>query len=196
MRPGAPCRSRIPIPSTASSGGYSHVFAHNGEFDERLNRIPIGRFRPIGQTDSERAFCVLLARLEDLWLTAAGVPSLGQRIAIVSELACELRALGPANFLYADGDALFVHADARRHEPGGPLRPPGLHVLTRRCRAEHEDAPDQPVQVVSKERHVDEQEILLVASVPLTGESWTPMAAGELLVARRGRIEEYALSGA
>jgi glutamine amidotransferase len=32
---------------------------------------------------------------------------------------------------YADGDALFAHAD-RRHQSSGAIAPPGLHLLERR----------------------------------------------------------------
>jgi predicted glutamine amidotransferase len=34
-----------------------------------------------------------------------------------------------------------------------------------------------------------EQEVLLVASVPLTHETWVPLAEGEILVARQGCIQ-------
>ncbi|TSA41694.1 MAG: hypothetical protein D4R58_01075 [Betaproteobacteria bacterium] len=34
-----------------------------------------------------------------------------------------------------------------------------------------------------------EQEVVLVASVPLTREEWVPLAEGDILVARQGRIQ-------
>lgn len=33
-----------------------------------------------------------------------------------------------------------------------------------------------------------EQEVVLFASVPLTAEAWVPLAAGEIVVAQRGRV--------
>jgi putative membrane protein len=85
----------------------------------------------------------------------------------VAQFAAALRALGPANFLYSDGDALFIHGHRRRHLAGAPAVPPGLHLLCRRC------APGQ--------------QVVLAASVALTSEpGWQPLAEGELVVAQRG----------
>ena len=55
---------------------------------------------------------------------------------LVAAFAAHLRELGPANFIYADGDATFAHA--HRRNQGGELgiRPPGLHLLCRRCTGE------------------------------------------------------------
>src|SRR5215475_15633302 len=44
--------------------GKSFVFAHNGTV-KNARRHRLGRFRPIGETDSEHAFCALLAGLDD-----------------------------------------------------------------------------------------------------------------------------------
>ena len=43
-------------------GGLAHVFAHNGDLDPaRLRaRLPLGAYRPIGEADSEYAFCARL----------------------------------------------------------------------------------------------------------------------------------------
>jgi predicted glutamine amidotransferase len=144
-------------PFTRELGGRMHLFAHNGDLDmARLaRRMPLRRFHPVGDTDSEYAFCALLDRLP-------GRQSLHERRAAVLQFAAALRALGPANFLYADGDTLFLHGHRR-------VSGPGLHVLERRC------APDQ--------------QVLLAASVPLTPErGWRPMLEGELLAAAGGAI--------
>ncbi len=44
--------------------GREYVFAHNGTLKEYKNSLNLGRFQPLGQTDSEYAFCYLLAQLE------------------------------------------------------------------------------------------------------------------------------------
>lgn len=64
-------------------------------------RILISHIRPVGESDSERAFCALLGRLAALWRGAA--PSVEARLAEVRRFAADLRGLGPANFLYSDG---------------------------------------------------------------------------------------------
>jgi len=173
-------------PFARELGGRMHVFAHNGDLDgERLRaRLPLGGFRPVGDTDSEYAFCVLLKRLRAPWL-AGGIPALEERRRIVEAFVAAIRPLGPANFLYSGGDALFLHGHRRFHGDGADARPPGLHVLCRRCAA-RSDRVDAEGLAIALDA---EQEVILAASVPLTAEpGWRALAEGELLVAQRGRI--------
>jgi glutamine amidotransferase len=94
--------------------------------------MALGARRPVGQTDSEHAFCALLERLLPLWQDGR-VPPLDTRVALLAEFASDLRALGPANFLYADGDALFAHGNRRIQPALGRIEPPGLWLLSRHC---------------------------------------------------------------
>lgn len=165
-------------------GGCTHVFAHNGDLPGIESAMPLDRAarRPVGQTDSELAFCALLARLDTLWLDG-GPPPLESRLSVLSKFAAELRALGPANFLYADGDALFAHGD-RRLQHNGRAEPPGLWMRQRRC-PPGTAAADQDAGVVV---HTDGTSVVWVASVPLTDDPWQPLACGELVAIRDGRI--------
>jgi predicted glutamine amidotransferase len=172
-------------PFVRELGGAWHTFAHNGDLPgiERLAAMEARAFRPIGETDSERAFCALLERLRPLWL-AAEPPGLAARLHEIESFAAELRAMGPANFLYCDGDALFAHAD-RRHQDDGTIRPPGLWQLTRRCPAGGELA----AAGLRIEAPGVQQEVVLFASVPLSAENWVPLARGAVPVAQRGRLQ-------
>ncbi|MGI9265822.1 MAG: class II glutamine amidotransferase, partial [Gammaproteobacteria bacterium] len=111
--------------------GRAHVFAHNGNMpgiEDECGADSL-RFTPIGDTDSELAFCSLLDRLEALWDCADGkLPSVEARLEIVADFTARLRPIGPCNFVYSDGDTLFVHSD-RRKQNDGTERPPGLHLL-------------------------------------------------------------------
>ncbi len=171
-------------PFVREMGGHWHCFAHNGDLagiDAALPAAP-ERFRPVGDTDSELAFCALLERLRPLW-AGRERPSLESRLDVVDRFATALRALGPANFLYADGDALFAHGD-RRHQADGSIRPPGLWRLQRQCPAGGELATGG----LRIEAHDQPQEVALFASVPLTHEAWTPLARGEVLAVESGRV--------
>jgi predicted glutamine amidotransferase len=173
-------------PFARELGGRMHVFAHNGDLDPVPLRakFPLANFHPLGDTDSEHAFCALLERLRAAWLRG-GIPTLEERARILGEVAAALRRFGPANFIYSDGDAVFLHGHKRHHADGGQLRPPGLHVLCRRCAGEPADVIADGLSVASG----GEQEVVLAASVPLTSEpGWRALAEGELLVAQRGRI--------
>jgi predicted glutamine amidotransferase len=173
-------------PFTRELGGHMHVFAHNGDLDGARLRsaFSLGACRPVGDTDSEQAFCALLEALVPLWRGSALPPPLAERRALVAAFAARLRELGPANFLYADGDALFVHGHKRTHADG--IRPPGLHVLARACAAESGPFAADGLSIEPAE---SAQEVVLAASVPLTaGEPWRPLADGQIVVLRGGRI--------
>jgi glutamine amidotransferase len=173
-------------PFARELGGRMHVFAHNGDLDPDglRSRLAAGSCRPIGDTDSQRAFCALLETLRDMWLRG-GVPALEERLAIVARFAVALRPLGPANFVYSDGDALFVHGHRRFHGDDREPHPPGPHVLCRRC-AVGADV----VAIEGLKRAADsEQEVANAASVPLTSEPGRrPLAEGETVAVRGGKI--------
>lgn len=93
-----------------------HIFAHNGWLPG-LSGMPdfqLSLFRPVGETDSEHAFCVLLERMMEIWMRAGDIPSLDERLTVVASFAKALRMFGPANFLYSSGDALLAHGHRRR----------------------------------------------------------------------------------
>ena len=167
-------------------GGRAHVFAHNGNMPsvEEACSLNTQRFAPVGDTDSEYAFCCLLERLGGVWDRSNGkLPSVEERLDIVAEFAASLRSSGPSNFVYADGDALFVHAHIRRQDDGIE-RPPGLHLLVRSSNEQAIDLTQSGVMLAPVA-----QELALVASVPLTDdEPWEPIAEGEVIALRQGCV--------
>lgn len=171
-------------------GGRMHLFAHNGTLEDVFARLPFDgpRYRPLGQTDSEHAFCVLLQRLESLWTNAHRPPDLSKRIEIVSDFAADLRRLGTANFLYSDGDVLFGHAHRRVFDDGGVFsapRPPGLNLLHRPHRPG-----GQRLDTAGLSIEMRELGTTLLASVPLTHENWVPLSEGTLVAIRDGQVVE------
>lgn len=173
-------------PFSRELGGRLHVFAHNGELDAaRLSKMPTGHFQPIGETDSERAFCALLARLEATWMHDGEPPTLDERREVIESFANDLRLLGIANFLYSDGELLIAHSH-KRHQSDGSIRPPGLHFLCRQCAQESNTDIEAPGFRLSSEDL--DQSVVLVASVPLTAEGWEPLGTGEILTIAAGQI--------
>ncbi len=101
------------------------VFAHNGDlkaFQPRLH----GAFRPVGDTDSERACCWLM---QELAKAHASVPGIDELSCTLRELLPELARFGTFNMLLSNGQALWAHASTtlwsieRRH-PSAPRRWP------------------------------------------------------------------------
>ncbi len=168
-------------------GGRCHVFAHNGDLPSIWTdgRFEPGFHRPLGETDSEYAFCALLGRLQDLWLATSEVPALELRLEIVTGFARNLREMGMANFVYADSDAVFIHGNERRATPSAPPRPPGLYILQRTVSPASEEFATEGLRITSSG---GPQSMVLAASVPLTDEDWQPLKAGEVLALRQGTI--------
>lgn len=178
-------------PFVRELGGRMHTFAHNGDLPGiwRSVALALGTQRPVGETDSEQAFCALLARLAGLW-ASGHTPPLQERLGILATFAAELRVLGPANFLYSDGDALFAHGHRRIQAGSGRVEPPGLWTRQRHCRpAEPMPECDAGVSIPQ-----GEQTVLWITSVPLTSglegdtgaSEWRPVAEGELIAVRAG----------
>ena len=164
-------------------GGKVHVFAHNGTLKDIEESCDIEkyRFHRIGETDSEYAFCCLLQQLAPLWDGRDGdPPDPDERLAVLAAFAAWLRPMGPANFIYSDGDMLFAHAH-RRTQKDGRIAPPGLHMLRRQC---DEKPPDLSASGIGLPPMP--QEMTLLASVPLTSEAWEPLAEGEVVALRDG----------
>ncbi len=166
-------------PFVRELGGRPHVFAHNGDLGELRQRISLEEsyFRPIGDTDSEHAFCHLLSKLQTLWL-GGDTPSLDQRLRVFTRFATYMTTLGTANFLYSDSEFLFVHSHYRR-EDGDELAHPGIYLLERNCHEYH----------IKHGGTVDpDQQMTLLASRPLSQENWQPLPSHSVLVIQNGRV--------
>lgn len=172
-------------PFARDLGGRTHVFAHNGDLPGigADARFAADLYSPTGETDSERAFCALLQRLHPLWQRAEP-PPVRERLETVAAFAAELRELGPANFLYADAEVLFAHSH-RRIQADGHVAPPGLHLLSRRCQVQ---APEERLRVQGLCVGCGFQEVVLLASVPLSDEPWQALAEGETVAVSGGRL--------
>ena len=160
-----------------------HVFAHSGDLPTISNASALryDRFRPVGTTDSEQAFCALMERIAALGSDV----SLAQQFGTVKRFAEDLSEFGPANFLYSDGDTLFAYGHRRLQQHTGKVSAPGLHLYT--CRCEHDD---YSIDVQGLSIATGFQEVAMVASVALSddSQSWRPLAEGELLAIRGGKV--------
>ena len=87
-----------------------------------------------------------------------------------------------ARFPPGAGDVLFAHGHRRVQAATGRIEPPGLWLWSCHC-----VDPDQPVHASGVAVAPGFQEMVLVASVPLTEESWQPLGEGELVAVSGGR---------
>ena len=179
-------------PFVRELAGRAHLFAHNGDLPGifQSSAFQADRFNPIGETDSELAFCALLDRMAAIWTVRGAVPTLRERFLVVSSFASQLRALGPANFLYCDGGLLFAHGHRRMHAETGKIEAPGLMLLQRHCQSGEQGIVADGLSIRS-----DDQLVTLFASVALTSEPWEPLAEGELVVVSHGQFAARQLAG-
>jgi predicted glutamine amidotransferase len=170
--------------------GRMHVFAHNGDLAgiKRSRTHAFGHYRPVGSTDSEHAFCALLERIRGLWGSTDLVPPVEDRLRVIARFAADLRKLGPANFLYADGETLFAHGHRRIQADSGEIAPPGLVLRSCRCSQTGERLHARGVSLAP-----GFQEVLMIASVALTADDWRPLAEGEVVAVSAGKLLDSAM---
>ena len=167
-------------------GGHVHVFAHNGTL-KNLHASAVAQATdatPIGETDSELAFCLLLERMAPLWADPGATPSVEARLEAFAAFAADMMSFGSSNFLYSDGDALFVHGHRRIYEEHGQFsepRPPGLSM--RDCFA-CQQGPEWACDGLKV--GLRDQRTILFASVPLDDHGWEPLPEGTAIAVRGG----------
>ena len=147
------------------------VFAHNGDlrgFRPRLH----GAFRPVGDTDSEHAFCWLM---QELAKAHASVPAIPELTATLRELAPQAATHGTFNFLLDNGQALWAHCSTN------------LHFVVREHPFTHASLQDDDVTVNFAELTSADDRVAIVVTEPLTrDEAWQAFAPGELRVFEGG----------
>jgi glutamine amidotransferase len=174
-------------PFRRALGRRAHLFAHNGTLEgiEQAVDEATLRYRPIGETDSELAFCMLLSRLAPHYHNDEA-PSLETRLDVFSGLCQEMKKLGSSNFLYYDGEVLFAHAHERIYEEAGELvgpKPPGLHI--KRCWT----GPSQKeVACPGLKVELPDRRTVLLASVPLDDQGWEELKEGTILALKDGEV--------
>jgi len=143
------------------------VFAHNGDLKDFHPRLHAA-FRPVGDTDSERAFCWLM---QELSKSHAGVPSIEETTLTLAELVAQLNAHGTFNMLLSNGQALWAHGSTR------------LYWLERRHPFAHATLADEDLSVDFSSVTTADDRVAVIATEPLTAnEQWVPFAVGELRV--------------
>ena len=147
------------------------VFAHNGDVSGFRPRLH-GAFRPVGDTDSEHAFCWLM---QELAKAHASVPSVPELTATLRELTLQAAAHGTFNFLLDNGQALWAHCSTN------------LHFVQRKHPFAHASLQDDDVTVNFAELTSAQDRVAIVVTEPLTrDEPWVAFERGELRVFESG----------
>ena len=143
------------------------IFAHNGDLKGFAPPLHAA-FRPVGKTDSERAFCWLK---QELAKAHAGLPPVAELTRTLRELVPRVAAHGSFNALLSNGEALWAHCSTHLH-----------HVL-RRHPFTRASLHDEDMSVDFAEVTSPSDRVAVVVTEPLTrDEPWVAFAPGEIRV--------------
>ncbi len=149
------------------------VFAHNGDLKDFQPRL-YAAFRPVGTTDSERAFCWLM---QELAKEHAGVPSVHDLSATLREVLPRLARHGTFNMLLSNGQALWAHGSTR------------LHWVERQHPFRAAQLADEDLSVDFAALTSPTDRVAIVATEPLTcNEDWKLLAPGEVIAFVDGAV--------
>lgn len=154
--------------------GKTWSYAHNGQL-ENADELPINSQHPLGSTDSERAFCWILEKLQVEFSDAE--PDLDKLSQALSALALQLKAKGVFNMMLSDGQKLYCFCTTK------------LHWITRRAPFQKATLSDEDVSVDFQAVTTDKDVVTVIATQPLTeDEVWQQMGEGELCVFEGGEL--------
>jgi predicted glutamine amidotransferase len=162
--------------------GRHWVFAHNGTLP-RIKQRPLRFEEPVGQTDSEHAFCWMIERLRDAY--PGGYPKTRRALwRKIAELGAELGAEGKFNFLLADGRNLYARCGTR------------LCYIIRQAPFGRATLRDAEMQIDFRAVTGENDRVAVVSTEPLTrDETWHEGTPGTLWVFGGGALRATLPSG-
>ncbi len=157
--------------------GRHFVFAHNGTI-KGVDKFELGRFKPIGDTDSEVAFCALLHRLDESFSEYPTTTTAQKKYwNAVARAGNELGKKGTFNFLLGDGKHLFARCATK------------LHYIVRKAPFREATLADDDVSIDFSSVTTPRDRVAVIATEPLTrDETWTAGEPGGLWVFRGGAL--------
>ncbi|MES2890097.1 MAG: class II glutamine amidotransferase [Pseudomonadota bacterium] len=143
------------------------VFAHNGNLVDHRPRLHAA-FHPVGDTDSEWAFCWLM---QELAKAHATLPPVAELTATLRELVPGVAKHGTFNFMLSNGEALWTHCSTN------------LYALVREHPFGRAELQDEDMRIDFAHVTTPQDRVAIVVTEPLTAnEAWTRLAPGELRV--------------
>ena len=152
--------------------GKNITFAHNGQLSG-YRKLALGQFRPVGDTDSEYAFCWIMGKLQARYTKK---PRNWQAVFnYIAKLCAELDSLGVFNALISDGEYLLAYCSNN------------LSWITRRAPFGEAKLIDTEFNVNFSEVTTENDVVTVIATRPLTNnESWTKLQPKEHVLFKLG----------
>jgi predicted glutamine amidotransferase len=148
------------------------VFAHNGDLKD-FHPLLQDRFRPVGDTDSERAFCLILEALYRKFPQRK--PELSELYTVLAEVTDRIAQQGVFNYMLSDGIHFFAYCSTQ------------LSYIVRQAPFAFAHLMDQDLTVDFQELTTPQDRVAVIATTPLTdNETWCAIAPGSLLTFQDG----------
>ncbi|QTL39007.1 class II glutamine amidotransferase [Xenorhabdus budapestensis] len=159
-------------PFTRELWGRHWTYAHNGQLKGYRN-LKTGNYRPVGETDSERAFCWILHQLSIKYPKRPANWSTVFRF--IASLADALREKGVFNMLLSDGKFMMAYCSTQ------------LHWITRRSPFGKATLLDQDIEIDFQQHTHPDDVVSVIATQPLThNETWNKIESGSYVLFHLG----------
>ncbi|MCF6282002.1 MAG: class II glutamine amidotransferase [Candidatus Polarisedimenticolaceae bacterium] len=160
-------------PFTRELWGRYWVFAHNGDLHDFQPDFS-GAYEPVGGTDSERAFCLILERLKRDFRKMPPSELLG---ASLQQIAEDIAKFGIFNFMLSNGECLFVFCTTK------------LSYIVRQHPFSTASLKDKDVTIDFREHAAPGDRVAVIATEPLTvDETWIDVPQKKLLIFQDGEL--------
>jgi predicted glutamine amidotransferase len=154
--------------------GRTWTFAHNGKV-HGVFALPLGRFRPVGTTDSEHAFCWLLDQIATRFDDYPKEPSKIWKL--IAELGATISEFGTFNLLLTDGTFLYARCHTK------------LHHIVRKHPFAQATLSDEDFTIDFSDHTTPRDRVAVIATEPLTkNEVWVRGEPGTLWVFSAGAL--------
>lgn len=163
-------------PFTRELWGRYWTYAHNGQLSDYAEKFTASRYRAVGDTDSEMAFCWIL---EQVAQTFGDIEPQDMQdvFHFIAKLAEEIRALGIFNMILSDGEHLMCFCSNN------------LSHITRRAPFGKAKLIDTDVVVDFNQETTPHDVVTVVATRPLTeNEQWHVMQPGNWKLFKLGEL--------
>ncbi|TFG34048.1 class II glutamine amidotransferase [Candidatus Thorarchaeota archaeon] len=164
---------------------YEYAFAHNGTLTDFSNpkSAPI---TPIGETDSEQAFCYILNDLSSQIGFHWDLDGFNHLEYVLRDINDGQNTI---NCIFSDGEHLFCYSDENDYNNG--LRYVKREYPFGKIELVGQEYKLGSIDISNREREVSRNFPLsgfIISTKILTNEHWTEFSGGELIVFKEGRI--------
>ena len=158
-------------------------FIHNGTLDKSHLKSEI-RYRPVGETDSEKAFCYLLSRMEAWKICPVQkgkyIGYTQQQFSTIRNILLDINQYGSISCIFSDGATMFSYRDINGARD--------LHYLEKRQPLSERELEDEDIKLQVGLKKESEEQGLVITTAPLSDGEWQEFRPGQLIVTQHGQV--------